>query len=229
MFKGSMVTPGTFEFLGMPPLVGRVMQPADYEPGAPPVFVMRYKTWVTKFSADPSILGKTFVLNDTPRTLIGVMPPRFGFGDSDVWIPAKPDRAAVTEQHGFPQRWFLMGHLKPGVSEKQAQVDLDIVAHQLATKYPKDYPKHFVVEIQSLTDLVVGQFRTTLYIMLAAVGLLLLIACGNVREFIAGARHRQRKGIRYPRGLGCRTHPVDPAAPGGELDPRSGRSCARTC
>ena len=114
LFKGSMVTPGTFEFMGMPPQVGRVMQPADYEPGAPPVFVMRYKTWVTKFSADPGILGKTFVLNDTPRTLIGVMPPRFGFGDSDVWIPAKPDRAAVTEQHGFPQHWFLMGHLKPG-------------------------------------------------------------------------------------------------------------------
>jgi putative ABC transport system permease protein len=204
LFKGSMVTPGTFEFLGMPPQVGRVMQPADYEPGAPPVFVMRYKTWVTKFSADPSILGKTFVLNDTPRTLVGVMPPRFGFGDSDIWIPARPDRAAVTEQHGFPQRWFLMGHLKPGVTEKQAQVDLDIVAHQLATKYPKDYPKHFSVEIQSLTDLVVGQFRTTLYIMLAAVGLLLLIGCGNVANLLlARATGREKEfAIRAVLGAG---------------------------
>jgi putative ABC transport system permease protein len=87
-FSGSMVTPGTFEFLGMPALVGRVMQPADYEPGATPVFVLRYKTWVDRFNADPSILNKPFVLNGTARTLIGVMPPRFGWGNADVWLPA---------------------------------------------------------------------------------------------------------------------------------------------
>ena len=59
-FSGSMVTPGTFEFLGMPALVGRVMQPADYEPGATPVFVLRYKTWVDRFNADPSIFEQVF-------------------------------------------------------------------------------------------------------------------------------------------------------------------------
>jgi len=204
LFEGSMVTPGTFEFLGMQPQIGRVMQAADYEPGAPPVFVMRYKTWVTKFSADPGILGKTFVLNDTPRTLVGVMPPRFGFGNSDVWIPMKPQRGVVSNQSGFPQRWFLMGHLKPGVTEKQAQLDLDIIAHQLATKYPNDYPKHFTVQIQSLTDLVVGQFRTTLYIMLAAVGLLLLIGCGNVANLLlARATGREKEfAIRAVLGAG---------------------------
>ena len=78
--RGNYVTPGTFEFLGMPALLGRVMQPADYEPGAPPVFVLRYKTWVKEFGADPNIMNQTFVLNGTSRTLIGIMPPRFGLG-----------------------------------------------------------------------------------------------------------------------------------------------------
>src|SRR6201981_966172 len=63
-FHGNLVTPGTFEFLGMPSLLGRVMQPADYEPGAPPVFVLRYKTWVKSFGADPSIVKQTFILNN---------------------------------------------------------------------------------------------------------------------------------------------------------------------
>src|SRR6267142_5892296 len=67
-FSGSVVTPGTFEFLGMPALYGRVMQPADYEPGAPPVFVLRYKTWVKSFGADPGIVNKTFAVNGTART-----------------------------------------------------------------------------------------------------------------------------------------------------------------
>src|SRR5438094_8724138 len=73
-FDGNYVTPGTFEFLGMPALLGRVMQPADYEPGAPPVFVLRYKTWVKDFDAYPSIVNKTFILNDQPGRLRGIIP-----------------------------------------------------------------------------------------------------------------------------------------------------------
>ena len=183
-FDGNLITPGTFEFLGMPAYLGRVAQPADYEPGAPPVFVMRYKTWVTRFSADPNLINKTFVLNGTQRTLIGVMPPRFGWGDADMWIPMKPSRAAAQSQNGFPQFWFLLGHLKPGVSIRQAESDLTVVAKDLSTVYPKDYPKKFSVHIETLTNLVVGQFRTTLYIVLAAVGLLLLIGCGNVANLL---------------------------------------------
>jgi putative ABC transport system permease protein len=204
LLAGGVVVPGTFEFLGMSPLLGRVMQPADYEPGAPPVFLLRYKTWVIKFSADPSILNKTFVLNDVPRTLIGIMPPRFGWGDSDVWIPEKPSRAAGLQQNGFPRYWFLMGHLKPGVSIREAESDFDVLAHRLASKYPKDYPKRFSVEIHSLSDLVVGQFRTTLYIVLAAVGLLLLIGCGNVANLLlARATGREKEfAIRAVLGAG---------------------------
>jgi putative ABC transport system permease protein len=204
LLKGSLVTPNTFEFLGMPALLGRVMQPADYEPGAPPVFVMRYKTWVDRFSGDPSIVNKTFVLNDVSRTLIGIMPPRFGWGDADLWVPEKPLRAGTAESNEFPRYWFLLGHLKPGVTIREAQADFDVIAHRVSTKYPKDYPKHFTVEVNSLTDLVVGQFRTTLYIVLAAVGLLLLIGCGNVANLLlARATGREKEfAIRAVLGAG---------------------------
>jgi hypothetical protein len=112
---GADVTPGTFEFFGMPALYGRVLQATDYQPGAPPVFVMGYVTWKGRFNRDPGVLNKTFVLNGTARTLVGIMPPRFGWYGADVWIPSALSPG---------MRWFIVGWLKPHVSMAQAAADL---------------------------------------------------------------------------------------------------------
>jgi putative ABC transport system permease protein len=193
-FHGVLCTPGTFEFFGMPALYGRPMEPADYEPGAPPVFALRYKTWIANFGGDPNVLNKTFLLNGVSRTMVGIMPPRFAWGDGDVYFPVKPTRSTAAVNGEFPPVWYLIGHLKPEISIRQAEADLTIVANQLAKVYPRSYPEHFSVKLFSFTDMVVGKFRSTLYLTLAAVALLLLIACANVANLmLARATARERE------------------------------------
>src|SRR5437762_524788 len=189
----------------MPALLGRVMQQADYEPGAPPIFVLRYKTWVKSFGSDPTIVNKTFVLNGVSRTLIGIMPPRFGWGNADMWIPAKPSRAATGRviAGAFQQHWWMLGHLRPGVRVKEAEADFTVIAKRLATVYPTEYPKHFTVQMESLSDLVVGRFKTTLFIVLAAVGLLLHIGCGNVANLLLARATTRQKEFAIRSALGA--------------------------
>jgi len=135
-----------------------------------------------------------------------------------MWIPAKPSRAAGgrTVAGAFQQHWWMLGHLRPGITVKEAEADFTVVAKRLATVYPTEYPKRFTVQMESLTNSVVGRFKATLYIVLAAVGLLLLIGCGNVANLLLARATTREKELRSGRRWG-RAAGVDPATSGESL------------
>jgi putative ABC transport system permease protein len=174
---GGAVTPNNFQFLGVSAQLGRTIGAADAAPNAPAVAVLAHKMWVKHFNMDPTVVGRVLTLNGVPTTIVGVMPPRFTKLAADVYRPVNLNRADPQVK----DRYFMFqGKLKPGVTIAQATADVDAVAHRYAQAHPANYPKQFDVIVVSWVDSIVGQFRTTLYTMSAAVGLLLVIACFNV-------------------------------------------------
>src|SRR6267154_4536753 len=154
-------------------------------PAAPPVFVMNYRLWQREFAGDPRILGKSFILHGTPMTLVGIMPARFNPFGASLWMPMRADKA----------EGLLIGRLKPGVSVQAAVAELDAIAHRLQKANPRGtFPENFTIVSQTLLDSLIGGFKKTLYALLAAVFLLLLIACSNVANLLlARATARERE------------------------------------
>jgi len=113
VYHGAYVTTNTFNFYGIPPLLGRAISTEDATPGAPPVFVMNYRLWRADFNEDTKILGATFLLNDKPMTLVGIMTPRFNAYSADIWLPF-----VLSPGSDHPGTLSIMGRLKPGVTCK---------------------------------------------------------------------------------------------------------------
>jgi len=203
-----VITPNIMEFWGVPPLLGRGITEQDAQPGASPVALLGYAFWKNMFHADKSILGTTIIVNKHPRIIIGVMPPRFGLFGADFYIPINWNRPEPTNyqqaiDQNDPMYFFATGLVKRNISRQTASADLQVVGKQLVTLYPKDYPDHFVMTARPLNEVIVDDFKQTLFLLIAAVVLLLLISSSNVASLLLTHHSARAREIALRTALGA--------------------------
>lgn len=170
------MTGNGFQFLGAPPILGRLFSADEAPEGAapPPVAVISFLFWKKHFGSDPAVLGKVLELNQQKYTVIGVVGPRFTWTDADVYVPMPPDA-------GDKVHFNTLIRLRPGVSTDAAAGEIAGIVQQISHTDRSLVPQDgYRIKVESLNDGLLGQFKGTLILLFVAVALLLAIGCGNV-------------------------------------------------
>ena len=196
-----------FDVLGVRPILGRALRPEDDVPNAHDVAVLSHATWVRRFGADPKVIGTTMTLDAGPVEIVGVMPPGFDIpSGAEFWIPAVPAITNVTppstsnlDTVGVS---YIVGRLRPGLDMDGARIELDAIEARLDREHPGRMKWGDRTVVTPLPDFVFGPVRSALPVLWAAVGVLLLIACGNVSGLMLTrvSRRRHEHAIRLALG-----------------------------
>ncbi|HEY7686431.1 MAG TPA: ABC transporter permease [Gemmatimonadales bacterium] len=180
--RAAILTAGVLDVFRVVPVLGRPMQPADNEPGRPTVVLVSHEFWQHRLGGDPVAVGRTITLNGAPALVIGVLPVGLrppGELNVEVWA-----NNALDPRDTRGSRYLrVMARLKPGVTVEQARAEMATISQRLATTYPATNAGMETV-VTPLRDSLVGEARRPLLLLLAAAGLVLLIACGNLSNLL---------------------------------------------
>ena len=190
---GELATSECFATFGVPPNAGRLFTPEEDQPGSEKVVILSERLWRSRLGADPAIVGKPLRINGALHIVVGIMPKSFDpvLSGSDLWIPQAftPGQIADHDNHYLT----VLARLNPAVSVEQAQSELNVIARRLQQAYPLD-DRDRGLNVRPLTELLLGDQRLALRMMLAAVGFVLLIACANIANLqLARSRSRQKE------------------------------------
>ncbi len=180
---GRRISAELFSTLGIVPLHGRAFQPNEDHPGAAPVAIISYTLWQRRFAGDPSAVGKTLIFEDKPYVVVGIAPPGFQLsGEADVFTPLgqNSDPRMQNRRAHFIR---VIARLRPGVGLAEAQAELSVIGGRLAKQYPESNAGLSLLA-RPLQQELVGDVRGTLWLLLSAVGLVLLIACVNIASLL---------------------------------------------
>lgn len=179
--RGNYLTANTFDVLGVQPMLGRASQADDVAPNHEEVALVSNRFWRSHYGGAKSVLGHVVTVDGRARTIIGVMPPRFLWRGADVYLPVAMTPAEQIEGNS---RFTLVGRLKPGVTEAQATGQLAPLFAAFAHADPHRYPKALRLGLMRFEEMFQSGLAGTLYLLLAAVFVLLLIACVNVSSLL---------------------------------------------
>jgi predicted permease len=178
---------GLLETLGVPPAFGRTFTPADMNAGSPRVTILSHGLWMRRFASSRDVIGQVVLVDGIPREIVGVLPARSltPLPEADLWLPATTSGVAPNELWGSSYL-ALFGRLQPGVSAAAATADLRRLAPVVRDSYPWRMPDVFGAEIAAvpLLESLVGDVRRRLWLLAAAVSLLLCAACANVATLV---------------------------------------------